>query len=944
MLATASIDEARQVLDSFATSAFLMEVPETGDVRYATLNRRHERLTGLEHDAFAGRRPADLLPVESAAQMEQACRRCVETREAVAYEERREGPGGARWWETVLVPLFDPQQHIVRLLGSSLDITARKQTEAQADLIFRHSPSIVSYLDTAGTAPHAAGLPGEEGAAAQTASFMGQALRPAGRPADNTQANPVSEALAGRETSFESEVDSPRLGRRSYFTTLIPDRAADSSVRGVSVMSTDITDRKRAEDALRDSEANLSAIFNTAESPILLLDPGGRIVALNAATARRHAAGVDQLLGRPVWELYSPDQQPAIAAEIEAAATRKAHVRYRARIGDRFFEEVVYPILDGEGAVIRLAGYALDITERIRAEQTLARRDAILEAVAFAAERFLTTTSWEACTQEVIERLGWAAQAGRTYIFKNSVDPDGLLRMSQMHEWAAPGVTPQIANPLLQNLPYRAGGLGRWEKNLGSGEAVIDALEWLPRDEYGGLAPQGFRSIAVVPLFVGDHWWGFIGFEDKQPDRQWGRTEVEALKMAANTMAGALRREQMDSALRRSEARYKLAVTGGPVTIFDWNLETGEVFLSSEFKAKLGYGEDEIGSREEDWQRLIHPEDRDRARAALSAYLRGEAEVYEVELRLLHRSGATRWFIVRGAIVARTPSNRPALMAGTQTDVTERMQAAEALRQRSQALASANEELKSFTYIVSHDLRAPLITIEGFVAELENSCEALSALARDAEADAEDLRSRVQSTVEQRMSRAMGYITKAAETMNGQLAALLKLSRLGHRNMVFREVDSAEIVQRVLDRLAYQIRASETQVECGKLPRLTTDPDVLEVVLANLLTNAIKYLRPGVPGRVEVWAEQAPGEWVFHIKDNGRGIELKDQAKVFEVFRRAGDDTVAGEGVGLTFARAAMRRCGGELWLESEPGVGSTFSFAIPDDDSPEEAGEVSES
>lgn len=944
MLATAPIDEARQVLDSFATSAFLVEVPETGDFRFAVLNRRHERLTGLVQEAFAGRRPADLLPVESAAQMQQACRRCVETREAVAYEERRDGPGGVRWWETVLVPLFDPQQHIVRLLGTSLDITARKQTEAQADLILRHSPSIVSYLDPVGTVPFLPAPGSDPGLPPGTASFMGQALQPVAVEGSDGGGNPVSQALAGRETSFESEVDSPGLGRRSYFTTLIPDRAEDSSVRGVSVMSTDITDRKRAEDALRDSEANLSAIFNTAESPILLLDPAGCIVALNAATARRHAAGVDRLLGRPVWELFSPDQQPAIAAEIEAAATRKAHVRYRTRIGDRFFEEVVYPILDADGTVVRLAGYALDITERIRAEQTLARRDDILEAVAFAAERFLTTTSWEACTQEVIERLGWAAQAGRTYIFRNSVDADGVLRMSQMYEWAAPGVTPQIDNPLLQNLPYRAGGLGRWERNLGAGEPVIDALEWLPRDEYGVLAPQGYRSIAVVPLFIGELWWGFIGFEDKEPDRQWGRTEIEALKMAANTFGAALRREQIDTALRRSEARYKLAVTAGPVTIFDWNLETGEVFLSGEFKAKLGYAEDEIGSREEDLQRLIHPDDRERARAALAACLRGETDSYEIELRLLHRSGSTRWFIVRGAIVARDQFDRATMIAGTQTDVTERMQAAETLTQRSQALARANEELKSFTYIVSHDLRAPLITIEGFVAELGHACETLSALAGDEATNAATLREMVRSTVDQRMDRAMGYITKAAETMNGQLAALLKLSRLGHRNMVSREVDSAEIVLRLLDRLAYQIRASETRVECGKLPRLTTDPEVLEVVLGNLLTNAVKYLRPGVPGHIEVWAEHAPGEWVFHIRDNGRGVDPKDQARVFEIFRRAGENSVEGEGVGLTFARAAVRRCGGEMWMKSNPGQGSTFSFALPANETPADAGDVSES
>ncbi len=939
MLATAPPAQVHDLLEPLGTGAFVVDVAPGAVLRFVAINRRHAALAGLALEAVAGQPVTAVLPADAAARLEDACRRCAATQAPVEYEERADTPDGARWWETMLVPLAGPHGHVVRVMGTTVDTTRRRRAEQHLDVLLSHAPSAIAYVGGAPAAgphaagPHAAGPPPDPGAAGP------------GAAGPRRLADPLAAALAGQQTWSENEVEAGASGRRRVHSTYVPDRAEGEPVRGVYVVSTDVTDQRRAESALLDTQASLSAVFDAADNPIVLLDAAGTIVAANAAAGRRYGVAAAALTGRPVWALAAPDDRPRIAALVRQAVTGGVQVRYETHTADRYFEEIGSPVLAGDSSVVGIAGYALDVTDRKRAELTLQRRDAILEAVAFVARRFLTSESWRFHAEEVLERLGRAAEADRAYIFVNERDPDGSLVMSQLFEWAAPDTVPLLNNPMLQRLPYRAGGLGRWEKRLAEGEAVLDALEWLPRDASGRLVSDdlvllGLRSLAVVPLFAGDQWWGFIGFEDVDADRRWEKAEMEALRAAADTLGAAILREQVDVALRRSEARYKLAVEAGPVSIFDWDLTTGRLFLAPQFKQTLGYAEDEIGDRVEDWECLLHADDLAAARARIAALADGRMPHGEVELRFHHRSGEVRWFVVRAAVVGYDDAGRPRLLAGTQTDITERTRAQHALQRRSDALARANDELKSFAYIVSHDLRAPLITIEGFVGELHEAHREIRAALDGAAPGGDAARlAAVRAVVDGNVGKAMDYVAKAAATMGEQIAAILKLSRLGYREMRVQEIDTAAMVAGLIDRLAYPIRARQAVVEVEALPPVLADRDALDLVLGNLLSNAVKYLEPARPGRIAVWAEPgfAEGEnededgmTVIHVRDNGRGIDPKDHAKVFEIFRRIGPPREEGEGVGLTFARAAVRRWGGDLWFVSTPDRGSTFSFSVP--------------
>ncbi len=206
-------------------------------------------------------------------------------------------------------------------------------------------------------------------------------------------------------------------------------------------------------------------------------------------------------------------------------------------------------------------------TARARAEAAL-RRDAALEAVAFAAQRFLETPAWEGIIDQVLRRLGEAVSASRVYIFQNRTGADGSVLSSQRHEWVAPGIEPQKDNPDLQDAPLVERGYGRWVNILGRGDVVHGRVGELPRAERERLDLQHILSILVVPIFVDQEWWGYIGFDDCVTEREWSQIEIDALRAAAGALGAAIQRERAEEQLRETEQRYRTLVEQIPAITY----------------------------------------------------------------------------------------------------------------------------------------------------------------------------------------------------------------------------------------------------------------------------------------------------------------------------------------------------------------------------------------
>jgi signal transduction histidine kinase len=280
-------------------------------------------------------------------------------------------------------------------------------------------------------------------------------------------------------------------------------------------------------------------------------------------------------------------------------------------------------------------------------------------------------------------------------------------------------------------------------------------------------------------------------------------------------------------------------------------------------------------------------------------------------------------------------------MAATLREATALLERrAEELDAANVQLRERNQENEMFVYSVSHDIRSPLVNLQGFSKELGHIGKDLRALLADGELG-EDGRRRALALVDREMDESIHYIQTAVSRLAAIVDALLRLSRAGRVEYRQQPVDLAATVSRIVEALRGTIEERGATVRVGRLPAAWGDPTALEQVFANLLSNALNYLDPARPGIVEVGclatgdaddegdgAEAGPT--TYFVRDNGLGIPEAYHAKVFGVFQRLHGEVAQGEGVGLALTRRAVERHGGRIWFESAPGRGTTFFVALP--------------
>lgn len=268
-----------------------------------------------------------------------------------------------------------------------------------------------------------------------------------------------------------------------------------------------------------------------------------------------------------------------------------------------------------------------------------------------------------------------------------------------------------------------------------------------------------------------------------------------------------------------------------------------------------------------------------------------------------------------------------------------------AVDERTADLREANQEIQRFAYIVSHDLRSPLVNIMGFTSELEElRTDIFGRIARYSraataspappeslgETDPDKLLSDEDRKLSEEFSEALGFIKSSIGKMDRLISAILNLTREGRREFKPVPIDSRELVEEIVSTLAHQSSEANAQIRIEPLPNLVSDRLALEQIFSNLIENGLKYLRPDVPGDIAVRGRNKLGFVIFEIADNGRGIEPKDHERIFELFRRAGTQDKPGQGIGLAHVRALVRRMGGTISVASEPGKGSTFTITLP--------------
>lgn len=261
-------------------------------------------------------------------------------------------------------------------------------------------------------------------------------------------------------------------------------------------------------------------------------------------------------------------------------------------------------------------------------------------------------------------------------------------------------------------------------------------------------------------------------------------------------------------------------------------------------------------------------------------------------------------------------------------DINEDLEAR--VSERTEMLTRSNEELQRYAYVVSHDLRAPLVNIVGFTAELEADVAKITvALNKGCDRAVPEVGDAI-AAAEQSIPEAFAFIRSSMTRMGTLIDEILTLSRSGRRSLEATRIDSEALIAECVSAIRQSFdRAGAEVIIASPLPQLVSDAAALKQIFSNLLDNAAKYLVDGRPGRIVVTGARAGNQARFEIEDNGRGVAKDDRDRIFELFRRAAGEDHPGDGIGLTHARMLARRLGGDITVESDGVSGSTFVVTV---------------
>lgn len=353
--------------------------------------------------------------------------------------------------------------------------------------------------------------------------------------------------------------------------------------------------------------------------------------------------------------------------------------------------------------------------------------------------------------------------------------------------------------------------------------------------------------------------------------------------------------------LKQSEELFRILFHSSPIGIYI--VQDGRFrFLGHQFARITGYNEDELIGISS--LNLVLPEDRNAVRENAVKMLKGERSS-GYEFRIITKRAETKWVM---ETVAPVFYQRRRATLGNLVDITERKQTEKELKQIMAEMTCSNTELEQFAHVVSHDLQEPLRMVSSYT----------QLLAR-----------RYHDKLDGDADEFIAYAVDGANRMQVLLSDLLDYSRVGTRGKPFKVIYCEDVFDQAMANMKLAIEESGAVVSHDPLPIIMADEGQLVQLFQNLIGNAVKF-RNQEPPRIHVSAEKRRNEWVFSVRDNGIGIDPQHAQSIFEIFRRLHTrEEYPGTGMGLAICKKIVERHGGQIWVQSQSGEGSTFYFII---------------
>jgi PAS domain S-box-containing protein len=367
-------------------------------------------------------------------------------------------------------------------------------------------------------------------------------------------------------------------------------------------------------------------------------------------------------------------------------------------------------------------------------------------------------------------------------------------------------------------------------------------------------------------------------------------------------------RIKFEEMLYETNERFALATHSAQLGIYDWDIVNNVLIWDELMYMVYGVNKEDFPVAYDAWEASLHPDDAARAAEELQMAVRGE-KPFDTQFRILWPDGSVKYIKANG-MVLRDVDGEALRMIGLNYDITERVEMQEHLHKANENLTRSNSELERFAYVASHDLQEPLRMVTSYLQLLER---------------------RYKDRLDGDAIEFINYAVDGSNRMKTLINDLLAYSRVGTRGKEFTQVNCNEVLDRVLFSLKPMMDEANAEITFEHLPTIIGDQVQLEQLFQNLLGNALKFRGEETP-IINIGLKKEDENWLFSVRDNGIGIDPQFFEKIFIIFQRLHNrEKYEGTGIGLAISKRIVERHGGRIWIESEPGNGSTFYFTIPD-------------
>lgn len=926
----------RCILDSANDLIFIKDC----DSVYRSCNRASEQFLGLAESDQIGKTDFDFFDHEVAADIRAVDRRVMETEKPVRSEEWvTYADGHQALMDTIKVPYHGPGGEILGLVGIARDITDRKLAEEA----LRESEK---RLGEAARIAHVGYW--DRDYVAETISLSEEACRIFGiswpcsftnlsewheqwisliHPEDQQRtADAADAALAGGPdyNVYYRVVRSDGDVRDIYSYAEVTRDASGKPLRMFGTM-VDITERIQKEKALKKSEAkyldlyeNAPDMYASANSQTMLIEECNRTLAKTLGYAK------EEIIGRPLFDIYHPDSleeaKRTFTLFLRTGRILDKELLLQRKNGSKLDISLdASAVYDEEGRILFCRSTLRDITERKRNNAINSARLHLLQfAAAHSLDELLAETSNEA--EKISDSL-----IGFYHFIED--DQEAL----SLQNWSAKTKT-RFCKVEGKRRHHPIAQAGVWADCVYQRMPVI-------HNDYASLVhrkgmPEGHAEIIrelVVPVFRGERIKAILGVGNKPVD--YTEKDVETLSLLADIALEIMERKRAEEKVLRSDQRLRLHSERSPLGFLEWDDKFRAMEWNAACEGIFGYTRKEaIGRHAKD---LILPmevhEPIDGFFQSLMRQTGGQHGINE-NVTKDGRTIICEWFnttlvdesgkAIGVASVCRDITEQKRIEAelaryreDLEKQVHERTSELEIaknnLRQRAAALEAVNRELEAFAFSVSHDLRAPLRHIDGFLGLLQK---------------------KARTALDEQGRHYMEVIADATNKMGRLIDDLLSFSRMSRHTMSFQPVVLEPLVRDIIRELEIEAAGRNVAWRIGDLPTVDGDASMLRIVLVNLISNALKFTRLQQCAEIEIGSQNdQTSETVIFVRDNGVGFDMTYGDKLFGVFQRLHKaEEFEGTGIGLATVHRIIARHGGRTWAQGMLDQGAAFYFTLP--------------